>query len=117
MVEKSAVGDILVDQNRLLQLDAAPEEADKAPVVDLAEDSDFIQDLIGAFGVSELGALDGDSGAVAENAFVDLAVAAGTQKAVDGEVVGGPLDVFAGEDLCSPSGSAVGVQNCFTLPR
>lgn len=116
MVEQSAVGDVLVHQNWLLQLDAAAEEADEAAVVDLAEDSDFIEDLIGAFGVPKLGALDGDGGAVSEKAFVDLAVSAGTEEAVGGEVVGGSLDLFAREDLCGPSDSSVGVQNCFPLP-
>lgn len=84
-------------------------------MVNLAQDSDLIQDLVGPFCVSELGALYGHGGSVPENAFVDLTVAADTQKVVDGEVVGGPLDLFTSEDLCRPSASAVGIQNGFTL--
>lgn len=68
-------------------------------MVDLAKDADLVENLVGALGVAELGALDGYKGAVVEDALVDLAVAAGAKEAVLGEVVSRLLQLFAGEDL------------------
>lgn len=115
VVEERAVFDVLVDHDGLLELDAAAEEADEAAVVDLAEDSDLVEDLVGAFGVAELGALDGHGGAVLEEALVDIAVAAGAEEAVFGEVVGRSFDLFACEDFGGSSSGAVGIEYLFPL--
>ena len=98
----------------MFELDAAAEEADKAAVVDLAEDADLVEDLLGALGVADLGALDGDDRAVIEDGLVDLTVATGSEEAIPGEVVGGSLDLLAGEDLRQFS-AAIGVQDLLAL--
>lgn len=115
MVGESAVFDVLVDHDGLLELDAAAQEAHEAAVVDLTEDSDLVEDLVCAFGVAKLGAFDGDCGAVQEEAFVDVAVATGAEEAVPGEVVGCSFDLFAREDFGGSSSGAVGVQYCLAL--
>lgn len=113
VIQQGPIGDVFVDQQRLLQLDAAAEQAYEALVVDLAEDPDLVEDLVGALGVSELGALDGNQGAVVEDSLVDLAIAAGAEEAVLGEVVGSFLQLFAGEDLCGLA--AAGVEDLLAL--
>jgi hypothetical protein len=77
-------------------------------VVDLAENPDLIEDLVGAFGVSKLGALDSNFSAIMQNAFVDFSIPSGAEEAVSGEIVCCSLYLFAGEELCS-SASAIGV--------
>ena len=81
-------------------------------MVDLAQYTNLVEDLVGSLGVSELGDLDGHDGAVLEGALVDLAVAAGAEEAVDGEVVCGLFYFFAAEEF---RGSAAGVENAFAL--
>lgn len=98
----------------MFELDTAAKEADEAAVIDLAEDPDLVEDLLGALGVSELGALDSDHSAIIEESFVDLAVAARAKEAVAGEVVGGSLDLLAGEDFSRPA-AAIGVEDLFAL--
>lgn len=82
-------------------------------MVYLTEDTDLVEDLVGSLGVAELGAFYCHGGAVVEEAFVDLSVAAGAEEAVFVEVVGGSLDLLTGEDLSGSSG-AVGVE--YLLP-
>ncbi|GER34891.1 NIMA-related kinase 4 [Striga asiatica] len=121
VVREGTIGDVLVDKKGLVELDAAAEEADEAAVVDLAEYADLVQELVGALGVAELGALDGDccgggggGGGVVEeeDGAVDLAVAAGAEEVVAGEVVGSTFDLFAGEEF---GGGAAGVEDELAL--
>lgn len=83
-------------------------------MVDLAQDTNLIEDLVSAFGVSELSTLDSHDGAIVENALVHFAVAANAKKTVAGEVIGGFLDLSASEKL-GGSAPASGIQNSFTL--
>lgn len=68
-------------------------------MVNLRQDPDLIEDLIGRLGVADLGALDGHQRAVVEDALVHLAVAADAEEVVTGEVGSGALDLSAGEVL------------------
>lgn len=52
VIQEGAIGDVLVNEQRLLELDAAAEQTNKALVIDLTEDADFVEDLVSAFGVA-----------------------------------------------------------------
>ncbi|PON59907.1 hypothetical protein PanWU01x14_156260, partial [Parasponia andersonii] len=98
VVEEGAVGDELGDEEGLVELDAAAQEAHQAAVVHLAEDPDLVQDLVNPFGVPELGALDGRDGSVVEGSLEDLAEAARADEVGLGEVVRCLGYLFPGED-------------------
>lgn len=75
-------------------------------MVDLAQNANLIEDLVSAFGVSELCTLDGDGGSVLESSFVYFAVATDTEEAVAGEVVGGFFYLFACEEFCGSASAS-----------
>lgn len=83
-------------------------------MVNLAENSDLVEDLVSAFGVSKLGNLDSHNSSIFKNAFVDFTIATGTEYAISREVVCCFFYLFASEDLCSFS-STIGVEYLFTL--
>jgi len=115
VVGEGAVGDELVHHQRLLQVDAAAEQAHQAAVVHLRQHAHLVQDLVRGFGVAELGALDGHDRAVAEHALVDLAVATDAKEVVAGEVARGALQLATGEVLGGAPARVVGVQDLLAL--
>lgn len=98
VVEERSVGDVLVDEKRLLQLHTAAEHSDQALVVNLTQDSDLVQDLLDALCVSQLGSLDGRGGSIVEDPFEDLSKAARADEVGLGEVVGRFCYLFASKN-------------------
>ena len=78
-------------------------------MVDLTENSHFVEDLVDSSGVSELDSFDCSGGSVVESGFENFAEAAGTEKVVLREIVGCPSDFFDGEDFCGFTAAIVGV--------
>uniref|UniRef100_A0A0E0DWN8 Uncharacterized protein n=1 Tax=Oryza meridionalis TaxID=40149 RepID=A0A0E0DWN8_9ORYZ len=78
-VEESAIGDELVDQYGHFNFQAAADEPDHVPVVDLREHDDLLHEFLGVCHVEEVGALHGDDIVVPENALVDNAMTTGAK--------------------------------------
>lgn len=116
MVKKGPILYELVDHERLRKIDTAAEEADEGAVVDLGENADLVEDLVGGFGAAELGALHGDGSAVGERAAKDVSVAAGAEEVFAGEVGGGAAELAAGEDCGGAAAGVVGVEDLLSLP-
>ena len=68
-------------------------------MVDLAKDSDLVEDLESALSVSRLGTLDSSDCAVFKCSLVDLTEASRAEEVILEEVVCCLYDLFACEDL------------------
>uniref|UniRef100_A0A0D3GCP1 Uncharacterized protein n=1 Tax=Oryza barthii TaxID=65489 RepID=A0A0D3GCP1_9ORYZ len=87
-VVESAIGDELVDQYGHFNFQAAADEPDHVPMVDLREHDDLLHEFLGVCHVDDPGALNGDDTVVPENAPVDSAMTTGAKLSAAVEVVG-----------------------------
>uniref|UniRef100_A0A0E0A4U0 Uncharacterized protein n=1 Tax=Oryza glumipatula TaxID=40148 RepID=A0A0E0A4U0_9ORYZ len=87
-VEESAIGDELVDQYGHFNFQAAADEPDHVPVVDLRQHDDLLHEFLAVCHVDDPGALHGDDIVVPENALVDSPMTTSAKLSAAVEVVG-----------------------------
>lgn len=78
-------------------------------MIDIAKNSNLVQDLIDSFGVTDLGAFHGGDSSVVEVGLVDLAEAAGAEEVLLGEVVSCSGDLPGGVNLGDFATTSAGV--------
>jgi hypothetical protein len=98
-IKQRAVGDELVDEHGDLDLEAAAEELDDVPVVDLGQDEHLLAELFLLLLVDRHAPLHGDLGAaLLQDSLVDGPVAAVAEHSLRVEAGRGLLQLFFGED-------------------
>ncbi|KAH0448198.1 hypothetical protein IEQ34_021998 [Dendrobium chrysotoxum] len=99
VVEEGSIGDEFIDEKRHLCFQAAAQQPNHVPVIDLRKNDHFINKLLDLSLIHQLRFLDRNFPTIRQSSFINCTIPAMPQYAVVTEVVSCRFKLAGGEDL------------------